>query len=128
MNKAIIMGNLGQDVELKSVGDTQVANFSVATNERWVGKDGKPQERTEWHSIVVWGKQAENCAKFLSKGSKVLVEGNIQTRTWDDAGSKRYRTEIRAQNVQFISTDRGGGSGGNKGGGGTEFSDDDIPF
>lgn len=129
MNKVIVMGNLGQDVELKSTPNgTSVANFSIATNERWKDKEGKQQERTEWHNVVVWGKQAESCSKYLSKGSKVLVEGSLKTNSWEDKDTKKkmYRTEVNASNVQFVDTK--GTGGGGKSGGGAEFNDEEIPF
>ncbi len=114
VNKVIIMGRLGQDPEMKTVGQNQtVTRLSVATSETWL-KDGQKQERTEWHRVVVWGKQAENCGKYLSKGRQVFIEGKLQTRSWEDgtSGQKKYSTEIVANNVQFIggaagtSTDR----------------------
>ena len=109
VNKVIIVGRLGSDPELKSVGANQsVARLSIATSENWMGKDGQKQERTEWHRVVVWGKQAENCAKHLSKGRQVYVEGRLQTRSWEDQqGQKKYSTEIVATTVQFL----GGGTG-----------------
>jgi len=104
VNKVIIVGRLGQDPELKNVGNGQsVARLNIATSEQWTGKDGQKQERTEWHRVVVWGKQAENCAKHLSKGRQVYVEGRLQTRQWEDqGGQKRYTTEIVASTVQFL--------------------------
>jgi single-strand DNA-binding protein len=104
VNKVIIVGRLGSDPELKSVGSGQnVARLSVATSEAWTGKDGQKQERTEWHRIVVWGRQAENCAKHLSKGRQVYIEGRLQTRSWEDPqGQKKYSTEIVANVVQFL--------------------------
>ncbi len=109
VNKVIIVGRLGADPEIKSVGNSQsVARLNIATSESWTGKDGNKQERTEWHRVVVWGRQAENCAKHLSKGRQVYVEGRLQTRSWEDqaSGQKRYATEIVASTVQFL----GGGS------------------
>jgi len=104
VNKVIIVGRLGTEPELKSVGNSQsVARLNIATSEVWMGKDGQKQERTEWHRVVVWGKQAENCAKHLAKGRQVYVEGRLQTRSWEDQqGQKRYTTEIVANNVQFL--------------------------
>ena len=104
VNKVIIVGRLGSDPELKSVGNGQnVARLSVATSENWVSKDGQKQERTEWHRIVVWGKLAEICAKHLSKGRQVYVEGRLQTRSWEaQDGQKRYSTEIVASGVTFL--------------------------
>ena len=119
VNKVILVGNLGRDPELRyTQGGQAVANFTVATNERWTDKDGSNQERTEWHRIVVWGKQAENCAQYLQKGRSVYVEGRLQTRDWEDReGNKRTTTEIVAQAVQFLGG-RGGGAGGDGGPGG----------
>jgi single-strand DNA-binding protein len=104
VNKVILVGRLGADPELKSVGNGQnVARLSVATSENWVGKDGQKQERTEWHRVTVWGRQAENCAKHLAKGRQVYVEGRLQTRSWEDQqGQKKYSTEIVATTVQFL--------------------------
>ena len=122
VNKAILIGNLGRDPELRYTKDGRpVANFTLATNERWRDKQGNNQERTEWHRIVVWDKQAENCAQYLQKGRSAYIEGRIQTRDWEDKdGNKRYTTEINASNVNFIGprTDGGGGGGGYSGGGG----------
>ncbi len=105
VNKVILVGRLGADPELKTVGQGQsVARLSLATSENWTSKDGQKQERTEWHRIVVWGKQAENCAKHLAKGRQIYVEGRLQTRQWEDPqGQKRYTTEIVAMTVQFLS-------------------------
>lgn len=104
VNKVILVGRLGQDPELKNTpSGAQVANFSVATSESWNDKSGQRQERTEWHRIVAWGKTAELCSRFLSKGRQVYLEGSLQTRSWDDQnGQKRYTTEVRAQTVQFL--------------------------
>lgn len=104
MNKVIICGYLGQEPELKHLasGNTSV-NLSVATPENWKDKNGRKQEKTEWHRIVVYGKMAEAANQYLSKGQQVLVEGKLQTRSWDGPdGQKRYITEILANNVQFI--------------------------
>ncbi len=104
VNKVIIVGRLGADPEIKSVGNSQsVARLSIATSEVWNDKNGQKQERTEWHRVVVWGRQAENCAKHLAKGRQVYVEGRLQTRSWEDAnGQKRYATEVVASTVQFL--------------------------
>jgi single-strand DNA-binding protein len=105
VNKVIILGRLGQDPELKyTPSGAAVCNFSLATSESWNDKaTGQKQERTEWHRIVVWGKLAELCNQYLSKGRQAFVEGKIQTRSWDDKdGNKRYTTEIAANTVQFI--------------------------
>ena len=121
VNKVILIGNLGRDPELRFTRDGQgVANFTLATNERWRDKDGQNQERTEWHRIVVWGKTAENCAQYLQKGRSCYIEGRIQTREWEDKeGNKRQTTEIVAQNVTFLGG-RGEGGGGGRPGGGTQ--------
>jgi single-strand DNA-binding protein len=104
VNKVILLGRLGQDPELKyTPGGAPVCNFSMATTEAWTDKQGQKQERTEWHRIVVWGKLAELCNQYLSKGRQAFVEGRLQTRSWDDKeGNKRYTTEIMANTVQFI--------------------------
>lgn len=104
VNKAILIGNLGKDPELRYTPAGQaVASFSMATGERWKNKDGQMQERTEWHNIVAWGKQAEICKEYLKKGSPIYVEGRIQTRSYDDReGNKKYKTEIVAQRIQML--------------------------
>lgn len=109
MNKATILGNLGADVVLNHTpSGNPVANLRIATNEVWKDKDGNTQKRTEWHRVVAWGKTAENCAKFLKKGSSCVVEGKIQTREWTDKeGQKRYTTEIQALSIKFLSTPKG---------------------
>lgn len=106
VNKAIIIGRLGQDPELKQTGGGQaVCTLNVATSENWTDRDGNRQERTEWHRIVIWGKQAENAAKYLAKGRQVYIEGRLQTRSWEtQEGQKRYTTEIVASTVQFLSS------------------------
>ncbi len=110
VNKAIILGNLGQDPELRyTPNGTAVCTLNIATTDVRNDPNNGRQERTEWHRVVVWNKQAENCAKYLSKGRSVYVEGRIQTRSWEDQnGQKRYSTEVVAQTVQFI------GSGGSQ--------------
>lgn len=109
VNMAILVGNLGKDPEVRfTQSGRAVANFSVATSEVWTGQDGNRQERTEWHNVVVWGKQAESCGQYLAKGRQVFVQGNIRTRSYEDkTGNTRYVTEIVAQRVQFL----GGGGG-----------------
>ena len=109
VNKVILVGNLGRDPELRYIPSGQaVANFTLATNDRWRDKEGNNQERTEWHRIVVWGKSAENCAQYLQKGRSVYIEGKLQTQEWEDKeGNKRKTTEVVAQTVQFL-----GGRGG----------------
>lgn len=104
LNKVLIIGNLGADPEVRfTPGGKAVCNMTVASNERWTDKDGKTQERAEWHRIVVWDKQAENCGKYLAKGRPVYIEGRIATRKYKDKdGADRYITEIIANNVQFL--------------------------
>ena len=102
-NRAIIIGNLTRDPELRSLpSGVQVATVGVATNRVWKDKNGAKQESTDYHNVVVFGRQAETTAQYLRKGSSVLVEGRMQTRSWDAAdGTKKYRTEIVADRVQF---------------------------
>ena len=137
VNKVILVGNLGRDVELRHTpGGAPVAKFSVATNEVWKDKAGQRQEHTEWHNIVAWGKLAEFCGTYLSKGRQIYVEGTMRTRTYDDEkGNRRYFTEVRANVIQLLGPKPGGGGGGEPGGGapaeGPEFppdNDDEIPF
>lgn len=104
INKVILIGRLGADPEVKTVtGGNNVARLSVATSENWTDREGQRQERTEWHRVVVWGKLAELCGKYLVKGRQVYVEGRLQTRSWEDQqGQKKYSTEIVANTVQFL--------------------------
>lgn len=104
LNKVMIIGRLGKDVELRyTQGGAAVANFSVPTDEGYTDNQGQKVERTEWHKVNCFGKQAENCANNLGKGSLVHVEGSLQTRKWQDKnGQDRYTTEIKAQRVQFL--------------------------
>jgi len=117
LNKALIVGNLTEDPELKSLpSGTAVCNFSLATNRNYTDKDGNKQEDTDYHNIVVFGRQAETTAQYLSKGSMALIEGRIQTRSWEgDDGTMNYRTEIVANRVQF--GPRSGASGAKADGG-----------
>ena len=112
VNKVILIGNLGADPEKRFTGNGQaVCNLRIATNEVWKDKQGNKQERTEWHRVVVYGPQAENCEKYLSKGRPVYVEGSIRTRQWEDQqGQTKYITEVIAQRVQFLGSP--GGSAG----------------
>ncbi|MES2437310.1 MAG: single-stranded DNA-binding protein [Patescibacteria group bacterium] len=113
LNRAIVIGNLTRDPELKSLpSGIQVASFSVATNRVWKDKSGARQESADYHNVVVFGRQAETAAQYLKKGSSVLVEGRMQTRSWDGAdGKKLYRTEIIADRVQFGNRASAGGPG-----------------
>ena len=146
VNKAILIGNLGRDPELRYTQNGQaVVNFTLATSETWNDKaSGEKVERTEWHRIVVWGKTGELCAQYLTKGRSVYVEGRIQTREWEDKeGQKRRTTEINAQSVKFLGGGpRGSGPGdsttdsttgsatGGSGAGetGPSAPPDDVPF
>jgi single-strand DNA-binding protein len=157
VNKVILIGNLGAKPELKYLPSGQaVCELRLATNEVFNDKNGQKQERTEWHSVIAWGKTGENCAQYLDKGRSVYIEGRLQTRSWDDknTGEKRYKTEIVANQVTFLGGGAGEGraSGGGGGypqrgprqsngdsgppppedfgtpGGGGHGGDDDIPF
>jgi single-strand DNA-binding protein len=136
VNRVILIGNLGRDPELRyTPSGTAVANFSLATTDRFSNKQGERQERTEWHRIVAWGRTAELCAQYLSKGRSVYVEGRLQTNEWEDKeGQKRRTTEIVAQTVQFLGGRNAGESGGGpppSSGGGPDSPpppSDDIPF
>lgn len=118
INKAILVGNLGADPEIRHTqSGTQVASFTVATTERFKGKDGQMQENTEWHRIVAWNRLAEIVGEYLHKGSRVYIEGKIQTRKWQDqSGNDRYTTEIIAREMKMLSP-RGGSDQGGAGGG-----------
>jgi single-strand DNA-binding protein len=146
VNKVILIGNLGRDPEVRSTPSGQpVASFTLATNRRWKDKNGQRQEQTEWHSIVVWGKQAEIAGQYLTKGKQIYLEGRLQTRSWDDrqTGEKKYKTEIVCDNFQMLGSPRGGDfeapSAGaapaagpsydeGTGSGFGEAEEDDIPF
>jgi len=157
LNKVLLIGNLGKDPEMRSLPSGQaVASFTLATSRRWRDKNGQKQEQTEWHQIVVFGKQAEIAGQYLTKGKQIYIEGRIQTRSWDDrqTGEKKYRTEIVCDNFQMLGGRGGGdaegggypsgagsGSGGPSYGGGPSYDDqggggggfgepdeDDIPF
>jgi single-strand DNA-binding protein len=104
VNKVILIGNLGANPELRyTQGQQAVANLRLATTEKWTDKSGQKQEATEWHRVVVWGKQAEICGQYLTKGRQVYIEGSIRTRQWQDQqGQKRFTTEVVARNVQML--------------------------
>lgn len=141
INKVLLIGRMGADPEVKTVtGGNTVARLSVATSENWKDREGQKQERTEWHRVVVWGKLAELCGKYLSKGRQVYVEGRLQTRSWEDQqGQKRYTTEIVANTVQFLGA-AGAGAGASQSSGADDFgsqefgpepafdNSDEIPF
>ena len=141
VNKAILIGNLGKDPELRfTSGGKAVCTFSLATSERWSSADGQKNESTTWHNIVAWGKQAETIKEYLSKGRQVYIEGRIANRSYDDKeGNKKYISEVVVTNFSFIGNR--GDSGGSAGGGGGsappssappppqgEAGDDDLPF
>jgi single-strand DNA-binding protein len=148
VNKVIIVGNMGRDAEVRyTPGGAAVATLSLATTDVWNDKAGQRQEKTEWHRVVVWGKQAETLAEYLTKGRQIYVEGRLQTRQWDDKdGNKRYTTEIRSDRIVLLGgrgggAAEGGGGGGDYGGprptslsgappasGPPELTEDDIPF
>jgi single-strand DNA-binding protein len=146
VNKVILVGNLGRDAELRyTPGGAAVATLNLATTEVWNDKGGQRQENTEWHRIVLWGKQAESLQEYLTKGKQIYVEGRLQTRQWDDKdGNKKYTTEIKADRITLLGGGGGGGRGASMdrgsavaahagGGGGDEppmepITDDDIPF
>lgn len=115
INKVILIGNLGADPEVRySQTGTAVASFSVATTETWKKQDGSKEEQTEWHRIVAFGRLGEICGEYLSKGSKVYIEGRIQTRKWEDKdGNTRYTTEIVAREMKMLSP-RGAGDNASK--------------
>jgi single-strand DNA-binding protein len=127
VNKVILVGNLGKDAELRfTAGGAAVSTVTMATTEVWNDKQGQKQEKTEWHRIVLWGKQAESLQEYLVKGKQIYVEGRLQTRQWDDKdGNKRYTTEIKADRITLLAA---------YGGGAPEeppmepITDDDIPF
>ena len=146
VNKVILVGTLGRDAELRyTPGGAAVATLNLATTEVWNDKGGPRQEKTEWHRIVLWGKQAESLQEYLTKGTQIYVEGRLQTRQWDDKdGNKKYTTEIKADRITLLGGGGGGGRGASMdrgsavtahagGGGGDEppmepITDDDIPF
>jgi len=119
LNRVMLLGNLGADPELRMTnGGQAVLKLRLATSETYLDRNKVRQERTEWHSVVVWGKRAEALAKFLTKGSRIFVEGGLRTSSYDDKeGNKRYKTEVVANNI-ILSGGGGGGGGGRSGGGG----------
>ena len=117
VNKVILIGNLGADPELKYTPSSRaLCNLRIATTDIFKDKGGQRQERTEWHRVTVWGDQAENCSKYLTKGRSVYIEGRLQTRSYDKDGQKHYATDVVADRVVFLGSGGGGGSGGAPGG------------
>ena len=114
INKVILVGNLGQDPEVKyTAGGAAVTTLSLATSESWKDKDtGSDQEKTEWHRVVLWRRLAEIAGEYLKKGSKVYIEGQLQTRKWEQDGQTRYTTEVVGRDMQFLDS-RGGSSSDN---------------
>ncbi len=133
VNKVIILGNVGADPELRyTPGGAAVTNFNVATNESWTDNNSERQERTEWHRIVVWGRLAEICNQYLRKGSKVYIEGRLQTRSWEGQdGQKRYTTEVVAREMQMLDgrgdMEGGGGSNGGYDGNNSNYGGQSAP-
>tara|TARA_B100000073_G_scaffold274570_1_gene234539 strand:- start:1947 stop:2369 length:423 start_codon:yes stop_codon:yes gene_type:complete len=137
VNKALIIGNLGQDPEIKyTQSGSPVANLSVATSERWKDKNtGEQKEQTEWHRVVVFGRLAEIAEQYLKKGSKIFIEGKIQTRDWEDAdGNKKYTTEVVAREMTMLdskasmSSDAPSSDSPSKETPKDDSSEEDIPF
>jgi single-strand DNA-binding protein len=141
INKVILVGNLGQDPEVKyTAGGAAVTTLSLATSESWKDKDtGSDQEKTEWHRVVLWRRLAEIAGEYLKKGSKVYIEGQLQTRKWEQDGQTRYTTEVVGRDMQFLDS-RGGSSSdsstyedtsqdtGSQNLPDSGITDDDIPF
>lgn len=131
MNKVILIGYLGKDPETKFVGSSKVCNFSIATNKTWMDKNDVKQERVTWHNIQVWGRLAEICGEYLKKGRQVMIEGEIETRSYqsnkykDEQGEPAtvYATDIRGSHVEFL----GGGSGSKDGGSHGEQEEQTAP-
>lgn len=143
VNKVILVGNLGKDPEVKfTPSGVPVAKFSLATNERFKGKSGEWEERTEWHNIIAWQRLAEIVGEYVKKGSKIYIEGRLQTSSWDDkqSGEKKYKTEIVASDLVLLGGDseRGersasrepaaAGNGRSRAHESAEITDEDIPF
>lgn len=151
LNRVLLLGNLGADPELRMTnGGQAVLKMRIATSETYLDRNRQRQERTEWHNVVVWGKRAEALGKFLTKGTRLFVEGGLRTSSYEDRdGNKRYRTEIVASNIILSGGGGGGGGSGGRGGGRSDDSgyegppsggggfndadygggdDDDIPF
>jgi single-strand DNA-binding protein len=138
LNKVMLIGNLGKDPEVRFTASGQaVASFSLATSEKFKGKSGEWEERTEWHNITLWGKLAEISGEYLTKGKTIYVEGRLQTRKWQDkSGNDRYTTEIVGDKMQMLSAkgERSSSTSASSQGSGSmqseepPFQDDDIPF
>ena len=136
VNKVILVGNLGRDAEVKVTPSGQsVASFSIATTETWT-KDGEKKEKTEWHRIVLWGRQADTLQPYLTKGKQIYVEGRLETRQWEKDGQKHYTTEVKADRIVLLGGGSRGGERSERGDVGyadpmanaAPITDDDIPF
>ncbi len=127
VNKVILLGNLGRDPETRyTTGGDAITNLNIATSEQWKDKNGEKQERTEWHRVVLFGRQAEIAGEYLKKGRSVYIEGRLQTRKYTDKdGVEKYSTEVVGDRMQLIGSARDGGGGG--GGGGDDFSAGGAP-
>jgi single-strand DNA-binding protein len=138
VNKVILIGNVGKQPEVRyTQNGTPVASFSLATTESFKGQDGEWQDKTEWHDVVCWRFLAERVEKFVNKGSRLYIEGKLQTRSWEGQdGKKNYRTEVVASDLMMLDNRGGGGGGQSQSSGGGydgafqqgDVSDDDIPF
>jgi single-strand DNA-binding protein len=140
VNMVIVMGRLGNDPEMRYTRDgTAVANMSLAVNERWKDNAGQTQERVEWVKVVLWGKLAEVAKEYLNKGDACFIRGKLQSSSWDDKdGNKRYKTEVRADEIQLMGGKKDGDGGGDRGRARSSrdveppadhgYSDDDVPF
>ena len=129
INTVMIEGNLTRDPELKALpSGSNVASMSIATNRKWKDKDGNLQEDVQYHNIVVFGKQAESCAKYLTKGSSALVVGRLETRSWEKDGVKQYRTEVVAEDVTFGSKPQASKVGNTSVDYPDDIGEENIPF
>jgi len=135
LNKCMLIGRLGKEPEVKFTNSgQQVANFSIATSEKWNDKSGQKQEKTEWHNIVIWGNLAEVAKNYLHKGSLAYFEGKLQTRSWEKDGVKRYTTEVVVFAIQLLDARKqddgfGGGNAQSEAApAGPEYVQDDLPF
>jgi single-strand DNA-binding protein len=130
VNKVILIGRLGGDPTVRQAGGSNVANFSIATSEKWTDKTGEKKERTEWHRVVVWGKSADLAGQYLAKGNLVYVEGKLRTRQWEDKeGHKQFTTEVQADSFRFMEKRQGGESSHQaRGDDAGQYTEDNIPF
>lgn len=134
VNQVQLLGNVGKDPEVRTTPSGQsVASFSLATSRKWKDRDGNRQEKTEWHNVVAWGKTAEVVAQYVTKGSKLFINGRLETQSWDDkeSGQKRYKTQVIVETLTMLG-DRKSADGGERGdmdaGHGAPDDDESIPF